>query len=72
MKPDLSLHIADIAHHILGEHNRSLSTRRQLRFGNNGSIAVEIAGPKRGTWFDHENGVGGGPCGFGAHQSGAR
>jgi hypothetical protein len=57
---DLGAHIGDIARRFLGEPNRALSTRHQLRFGNNGSIAVEIAGAKRGQWFDHENGVGGG------------
>src|SRR5207244_3900085 len=29
-------------------------------FGTNGSVAVEIAGPKVGTWYDHENNIGGG------------
>jgi hypothetical protein len=38
----------------------ALSTRTTLRFGNHGSIAVEIAGPKRGQWYDHEHAVGGG------------
>jgi 5S rRNA maturation endonuclease (ribonuclease M5) len=53
--------IGEIAGRLLGEPNRALSTRMQLRFGTNGSIAVEIAGDKRGSWFDHENGFGGGP-----------
>ena len=51
--------IADLARHLLGEPNRSLSTRTQLRFGNKGSLAVEIAGPKKGRWYDHEESVGG-------------
>jgi hypothetical protein len=59
--PDLRPHIAEIARAILGEPNERLSTRQQLRFGSNGSLAVEIAGEKRGQWFDHEAGVGGGP-----------
>ena len=59
MMPDLSPHIGDIARHLLGEPNRQQSNRHQLRFGSNGSIAVEIAGPKCGTWYDHENEVGG-------------
>jgi predicted P-loop ATPase len=36
-----------------------LSTSSQLRFGSKGSLAIEIAGPDRGLWFDHEQGVGG-------------
>ena len=60
MIPDLSGHIGDIARRLLGEPNRALSTRTTLRFGNHGSIAVEVAGPKRGQWYDHEHEVGGG------------
>jgi hypothetical protein len=55
----LNDNIEGLALHLLGEPNLLLSTRQQLRFGNRGSIAVEIAGPKRGTWFDHENSKGG-------------
>lgn len=58
--PELAAYAGDIARAILGEPNRALSTRSQLRFGKNGSVAVEIAGPKRGEWFDHENQIGGG------------
>jgi 5S rRNA maturation endonuclease (ribonuclease M5) len=45
---------------LLGEPNRQMSTSRELRFGRQGSISIVIAGENRGTWFDHENGVGGG------------
>jgi putative DNA primase/helicase len=58
---DLSCHISDIARRLLGPPNDRLSTRHQLRFGTNGSVCVEIDGPKRGSWFDHENSCGGGP-----------
>jgi hypothetical protein len=43
----------------MGDPNPALSTKRQLRYGRRGSIAVEIAGPKRGLWVDHSNGEGG-------------
>lgn len=49
-----------IATALLGKPNFWLSNKRELRFGHKGSLAVVIAGPKTGTWFDHENGVGGG------------
>jgi AAA domain len=52
--------IEPVARHLLGEPNRSLSTRTQLRWGTHGSLAVEISGPKAGTWHDHERGEGGG------------
>jgi hypothetical protein len=58
--PDLSSHIGDIARRLFGEPNKALSRRTQLRFGSNGSLAVEIGGPKAGSWFDHEHGIGGG------------
>jgi RecA-family ATPase len=56
---DLASHIGEIARHLLGEPNRHQSTRQQLRFGKNGSIAVEVAGDKCGSWYDHENQIGG-------------
>jgi predicted P-loop ATPase/phage/plasmid primase-like uncharacterized protein len=55
----LNERIADLACALLGEPNRALSTQKQLRFGNKGSVAVEIDGPDAGKWFDHEAGVGG-------------
>ena len=33
---------------------------RSWRYGRHGSLAIEIAGEKRGEWYDHENKVGGG------------
>ena len=61
MTPDLSCYIGEIARQLLGAPNKALSTQDQLRFGSNGSVAVEIAGPKQGQWYDHEDKIGGGP-----------
>lgn len=55
----LNERIHDLALQLLGQPNKVLSNRTQLRFGNKGSLAVEIAGDKTGEWFDHEKGVGG-------------
>jgi predicted P-loop ATPase len=55
----LKQRLGKVACDLLGPPNRDLSTPAQLRFGAHGSIAVEIAGPKAGVWFDHETGVGG-------------
>jgi hypothetical protein len=52
-------HAAEIAIAVLGEPNLRLCGRRELRFGNRGSLAVAIDGPKAGHWYDHENGEGG-------------
>jgi len=42
-----------------GEHNHSLSSRRELRWGRKGSFALQIDGPNAGLWYDHELGRGG-------------
>jgi putative DNA primase/helicase len=60
MNADLARHIGDIARAILGEPNTALSTRQELRFGQHGSVAVVVRGPKAGAWYDHENERGGG------------
>jgi putative DNA primase/helicase len=59
MRAALVNETAAIATALLGEPNRLLSNKRELRFGRKGSLAVVIAGPKSGTWFDHENRIGG-------------
>jgi hypothetical protein len=48
---DLARHIGDIARRILGDENKQRSTSRELRFGNKGSVSVEIAGPEAGHTF---------------------
>jgi putative DNA primase/helicase len=50
---------AELAIALLGEPNRAISGRRELRFGRHGSLAVVIAGSKAGLWHDHESGRGG-------------
>lgn len=55
----LNQRIAELALHLLGQPNPSLSTSAQLRYGNHGSLAIEIHDPKLGQWFDHEQGKGG-------------
>jgi putative DNA primase/helicase len=50
---------ADIVTDFRGPHNRRLSSRKELRWGNKGSFALVIVGPKKGLWFDHEIGRGG-------------
>jgi putative DNA primase/helicase len=50
---------AEVAKAVLGEPNRGLSNKRELRFRRKGSLAVVIDGAKSGQWYDHEAGVGG-------------
>jgi putative DNA primase/helicase len=56
----LSDQIGEIARRLLGPPNKRLSTNSQLRFGNNGSVAVDTGGSKAGTWFDFDINKGGG------------
>jgi hypothetical protein len=57
----LSAGMNDFARYLYGEPNRHMSNRRELRFGRKGSLAVVIAGPKAGSWYDHETNGNGGP-----------
>jgi hypothetical protein len=59
LRTELARRSAEIAEALLGEPNRKLSNNWQLRFGRKGSLAVAIAGPKVGRWYDFENDVGG-------------
>jgi Toprim domain-containing protein len=49
----------EVARARFGEPNRRLSSRRELRYGRKGSLAVAIDGPRAGAWYDHESGRGG-------------
>jgi predicted P-loop ATPase len=51
--------MADLAQSLLGDPSPRHSTKSQLRYGTKGSMAIEIAGPRAGRWYDHEAGVGG-------------
>jgi putative DNA primase/helicase len=55
---------------LLGEPNRSLSTKHQLRWGRKGSFALNVAGDGQGLWFDHENEIGGDIIDFVKQQRG--
>ena len=49
--------ILQVALKLHGEPNKALSRAGELRFGTRGSLSVDL---KRGVWFDHEEGAGGG------------
>jgi putative DNA primase/helicase len=59
LRARLAARAAELAIALLGEPNRAMSHKRELRFGHHGSIAVVVAGPKAGLWFDHETRDGG-------------
>lgn len=49
--------IQTVATELLGDPNRELSTRKELRWGNRGSLSVDL---EKDCWHDHEAGTGGG------------
>jgi putative DNA primase/helicase len=60
----LAGHARGVAIALLGEPNWGLSSHKELRFGNKGSTAVVIAGPKAGSWYSHELNQGGNMIGL--------
>jgi Toprim domain len=59
LRATLVARAAEVAPALLGRPNSRLSNKRELRFGRKGSLAAVIAGPRAGSWFDHESDVGG-------------
>ena len=51
--------IENICTSLLGEPNQRISTRRHLRYGNSGSLAVSLSGSSLGLWKDHSRDEGG-------------
>jgi RecA-family ATPase len=58
---DVADHLASliepVARELLGEPNKQLSSKKELRFGARGSLSVDLG---KGTWYDHEANEGGG------------
>jgi RecA-family ATPase len=61
--------IEPVARILLGEPNRGLSSKGELRYGARGSMAIDL---RKGTWFDHEANVGGGTLDLIERQTGLR
>jgi hypothetical protein len=62
----LATGMSDLACELLGTPPSS-RLGPEWRFRSRGSLAVVVDGAKRGAWYDHEAGVGGGPIGLVAH-----
>lgn len=50
-------HAAAVGRELFGEPNNQLSKPDELRFGAHGSLSIDL---KKGTYFDHSEGKGGG------------
>lgn len=57
MADHLASLIGPVARELLGEPNKAMSSKTELRFGARGSLSVDL---EKGTWFDHEANEGGG------------
>jgi hypothetical protein len=55
--PDHVRLLESVARHFFGDPNQRLSGKGELRFGNHGSMSVDL---KKGCWHDHEAKKGGG------------
>lgn len=62
---DFSALIEPVARELLGEPNDELSKGYDLRFGANGSLAVDL---EAGQWYSHEDETGGGVLDLLAHH----
>lgn len=68
--PSINAMLAERMPELAAELCETVATSRNLetlRFGRRGSLAVIVAGSKRGCWHDHETGCGGDPLGLVAH-----
>lgn len=59
LKAVVSRNADSIARNLLGKPNNKLSSKHELRFGENGNISVAISGAKSGRWYDFSASVGG-------------
>jgi Ti-type conjugative transfer relaxase TraA len=56
---ELKFKAESLAIDLLGEPNKHISTKAQLRFGQQGKMAVDISGKRCGMWIDFAQGSGG-------------
>jgi hypothetical protein len=66
---EIARHMETVARKLLGEPNKGLSTKTELRFGTNGSLSVDL---QKGTWYSHEDGEGGGVLDLIARETGGQ
>ena len=59
LRDALNADAAAVGQALLGPPNRTASTGATLRWGTKGSVALEVRGPRRGLWHDHEAAEGG-------------
>lgn len=60
-------HAVAVARELLGDPNKALSKPDNLRWGNQGSLSLDV---EKGAFFDHSEGIGFGVLAFIEHQTG--
>ena len=58
LRASLAANAATVAETVIPERH-GVRVGREMRYGRHGSFALVVAGPKAGSWFDHELGEGG-------------
>ena len=61
LKPALRNNIGRLAEALLGERNKKVSTKNVWRWGSKGSLAIHVAGKKKGACVNYETGWTGDP-----------
>lgn len=56
-RPDLAGSMGSVAKALFGDPSREHSSRVDWRYGRKGSLSINV---QKGTWYDHEAGIGGG------------
>ena len=59
LKSEIQFKAEAITRGLLGDPNRKLSNGKELRYGEDGKLAVRISGERSGTWYDFSQGKGG-------------
>lgn len=64
---DFAALMPEVAGKLLGDPNKALSNGKTWRFGNRGSLSLDLT---KGVWHDHETGQGGGTLDLIRHKTG--
>jgi putative DNA primase/helicase len=67
MQFDFQKHISLVSRKLCGPINKRMSKPEELRFGTNGSMSINL---RTGTFYDHENKIGGGVLELIRHKTG--
>lgn len=67
MTDSFAPHMEVVAKALLGDPNKGLSSKAELRYGSHGSMCIDL---EKGAWYDNEAGEGGGVLALVTRQTG--